>query len=204
MEFKRENWKDIERYFHGTWVKFQEYGDTLFYISRVRPDHVAGTTDTDTEFLMELHDDQPYVVEYVLPHRAVFQYGNRAAMIRRIPAKQYRRGLCSDNTSCFYPDTNSPIDIGKKVLQAYTNKAAYSSFTDAFHTKSDKRQTIALSPRMWARRSTGEIYMDLTKIAEYIRSDKKLVVINPKFLPELTRHSVTFKDSVEIVNGFNL
>lgn len=199
MEFTRSNCKDIERYFHHTWIKLEELGDTLLYVERVFSDRVTGTTDSGQDFVIELHDDQPYTVNYVLPHRAVFQYGNRAAIIRRIPAKQYRRGLCADNTQVFYPDTQSPIDLTQKVLVAYTNKPSYASFTEAFNTKGDKRTTTALSPRMWASRKTGQIYIDTTLVAFYERELKTIRVYKPLFVPELRRHIEAYNDKLELI-----
>lgn len=199
MEFTRSNHKDIERYFFGTWVKFEEFGDQLFFVLRVRHDHIAGVTDDGTDFILELYDDQPYIVNYVLPHKAVFQYGNRAAIIRRIPAKQYRRGLCADNTQVFYPDTQTPVELSKAVLLAYTNKQSYCSLSDAFNTKGDKRTSTALSPRMWAARKTGYIYIDTTPVAFYNRENNNIQILKLLFVPEIKRHLVAFNDNLEIV-----
>jgi hypothetical protein len=199
MEFKRSNYKDIERYFLNTWIKFEEFGDTLFYVQSVRESGIKGVTERDEDFVMELHEDQPYVVNYVLPSRAIFQLGNRAAMIRRVPAKQYRRGLCADNTQAIYPDTSGDIDLNKRVLIAYTNKPSYCSFTEAFTSKGDKRITTALSPRMWASRKNGTISFDTTLVAFFHRETNTIEVMNKRFIPEITRHAQAFGDKMEIV-----
>lgn len=199
MEFKPSTWRDIERYFLGTWIKLEELGDTLLSITRVREDRVTGVTDSDQDFVLELHEDQPYNVDYVLPNRAVFQFGNRAAMIRRIPAKQYRRGLCSENTQVIFVDSGGQVELNKQVLQAYTNKAAYCSFDEAFNSKGDKRLTTALSPRMWASRKAGSISVDTTLVAVFDRKTNKIEVLKKQFIPEITRHARAFGDTMEIV-----
>ena len=198
MEFKPSTWRDIERYFLGTWIKLEELGDTLLSITRVREDRVTGVTDSDQDFVLELHEDQPYNVDYVLPNRAVFQFGNRAAMIRRIPAKQYRRGLCSENTQVIFVDSGGQVELNKRVLQAYTNKAAYCSFDEAFNSKGDKRLTTALSPRMWASRKAGSISVDAMLVAVFDRKTNKIEVLKKQFIPEITRHARAFGDTMEI------
>jgi hypothetical protein len=203
MELTRSNWKDIERYFSQTWVKFHEFGDKMFFISNVKPSGLTGIDEDGVDFLLELHDDQPYNLEYVLPHKAVFQYGNRAVMMLRVPAKQYRRGLCSENTRCIYPDTHgdgsSAIGITEKVLKAYTNKDKYCSFTEAFKTKKEKRTSIALSPRMLAVKKSGAIYVDTTHVATYNRELNSIIVIKPNFKEDMLRHVQAFNDDMEVV-----
>jgi len=199
MEFTRSNWKDIQRYFDNTWIKLAEFGDTLFFVATVRSSEITGYTANGDDFILELHDDQPYVVEYVLPHRAVFQHGNRAAFLQRVPAKQYRRGLCSDNTRCIYPDTGGPIDINAKTLLSYTNKTSYRSFGEAFNTKGSKLITVALSPRMWATKSSGSINIDTRHIASYDRKDNKILVHAKQFVPEIKRHIEAFNENIGVI-----
>jgi len=42
MQFVPSVWQDIRKYYEGSYVKFTEYGDTLFFIDRVREDSIVG------------------------------------------------------------------------------------------------------------------------------------------------------------------
>jgi hypothetical protein len=197
MEFTSSNWRDIQKYYEGTFVKFTEFGDRLFYISQVRPDGISGTDDEDTAFEMYLNDAYPYTVNYLLPHKATFQWKDSVYMLQRIPARQYRRGLCSDNTQITNVATGQAIDVNFQSLKAFVSKPHYSSFSSAFNTKV-KTKAIALSPRMSYLR-TGYILIDNRKVAQYNYDTKKITMMHKIFLPEIMQHMVDHNEHYEVV-----
>lgn len=197
MEFTSSNWQDIRKYYEGTYVKFTEFGDRLFYISQVRPDGISGMDDEQTAFEMYLSDAAPYTVNFTLPHKATFQWKDSVYLLQRIPARQYRRGLCSDNTMITNVATGTSVDVGFQSLKAFVSKPSYSSFSNAFNTKV-KTKAIALSPRMSYLRS-GSILIDNKKIAVFSYETKKISMIHRIFLPEIMQHMVDHNEHYEVI-----
>ena len=197
MDFVHSNWRDIQKYYENTYVKFAEFGDKLFYIGYVGPDKVAGTDDENTAFELFLSDAVPYTVNYLLPHKAVFQWKDSVYLLQRIPARQYRRGLCSDNTMITNVATGTRLDIGFNSLKAFVGKPSYCSFNQAF-TGKGKTKAVALSSRMTYLR-TGWILIDSHKVAQYDFNSKKIIMIHKIFLPEIMQHMVDHNEHYEVL-----
>jgi len=196
MEFITSNWRDISKYYENTYVKFSEYGERLFLITGVNPNSVTGIDEDDTAFELHLSDSHPYTVNYLLPHKATFQWGNEVYMLQRIPARQYRRGLCSDNTQIINVSDGRKRDIGFASLKAFTNKPTYMSFSEAFFAKG-RTKALALSPRMTYIR-TGDILIDMVRIAKFNYDTKKIELKNKLFLPEIMQHMLDYNETIEV------
>jgi len=189
MQFNTYNFEDISRYYRNTYVKFKETGDTLFYIRDVRPDVVRGTDEDGTEFELYLNDDHPYEVDYVLPNKSYFQYAKRACMLQRIPAKQYRRGICSENvriSSLTKTGGVGNIEVGFDALKAFVSKQAFPNISTVLLQKS-KPISVALSPRFAFIPDLGYIFCDQLAVATVDKKAKTVVVLKDVFLPEITK-----------------
>lgn len=198
MECIQENWRDIARYFQDTWVKLEGYGDTLFHVEHVNQTRMAGTTQDNDYFEIELHNHQPFNLNYVLPHKAVFQYGKRAVILQRTPAKQFKRGLSSENVAVSFTDSGTMLGLDISVLKAYTAKQNYRSFGEAFSKKGTKDLSVALTPRMSCVRATGRIYIDTTHIGDYNRDTNVITLGIKKFLPEIRYHIEKHRDNIGV------
>jgi hypothetical protein len=197
MDFTSSNWRDIQKYYEGTYVKFSEFGDKLFMIHQVRPDGISGVDEDNTAFEMYLSDAAPYTVNFILPHKATFQWKDSVYLLQRIPARQYRRGLCSDNTMITNVATGTAVDVGFPALKAFVGKPSYSSFSNAFNTKA-KTKAIALSPRMSYLRS-GKILIDNRTIAMFDYTTKRISMMHKIFLPEIMQHMVDHNEHYEVL-----
>lgn len=189
MQFNTQNWEDINRYYRNTYVKFKETGDTLFYIRDVRPEGVRGTDENGTEFELCLNFDDPYEVDYVLPNKSYFQFAKRACLLQRIPAKQYRRGVCSDNvriTALTRTGGLSDVNVTFDSLKAFVSKQAFPSLRTVLLQKS-KPLSVALSPRFAYVPDMGVVYCDQTAVAQINRKDKTIMVLRPIFKPEIMK-----------------
>jgi len=176
MLFVPQAAQDIERYYHGTYVKFQETGDRLFYIDHVSKHKVSGMCDDETPFDLYLSDEFPYEVDYVLPNKSFFQHGDHAYMLERRPMKQYKRGLCGENVSLFRHRggnefTNWPISF--EVLKAFVAKQNFPTLKEAFLNEG-KRLSIAVTPRILYVPKGGRLFIDRTQVA-LIRAGKNSV-----------------------------
>lgn len=189
MLFSSANYEDIHRYYRCTYVKFKEMGDRLFYIRDVGAHLVRGTDEDGTEFELYLNHEHPYEVDYVLPHKSYFQLAKRACMLQRVPAKQYRRGVCNENTRLTAIGKTGNlvnVEIGFDALKAFVSKQAFPSIKTILLMK-NKPLSVALSPRFAFVPETGQILADQLSVAIV---DKKagVVTINREiFRPEVLK-----------------
>jgi hypothetical protein len=197
MEFTSSNYKDIQKYYEGTFVKFTEFGDKLFYIDQVKSSHIRGRDENQIEFELYLDDNAPYTVNYLLPHKALFQWKDSVCLLQRIPARQYKRGLCPDNTMITNVATSTRVDVSFDSLAAFVSKPQYVSFTEAINTKG-KVKALALTSRM-SFIKTGYILIDCTKIAVYDYTTRKISMIKPIFAPEIKKHMQEYNEKYEVV-----
>jgi hypothetical protein len=201
MQFNTETWEDIQRYYRQTYLKFKETGDTLFYIRDVRPDKVTGTDENGTEFALHLNYDDPYEVDYILPNKSYFQYAKRACMLQRIPAKQYRRGICADNvriTGLSKTGGLVAIDVTFDSLKAFVSKQAFPSLSTVLMQK-QKPLSVALSPRFAFVPVGGFLFCDQTCVAQVDAKAKTILILHSIFKPEIENLIEGCK--LEIING---
>ena len=187
MQFNSYNFEDIHRYYRHTYVKFKETGDTLFYIRDVSVEAVTGTDQDGTEFKLFLNYDDPYEVDYVLPNKSYFQFAKRACMLQRIPAKQYRRGVCADNvriTGLSKTGGLTAIEVNFESLKAFVSKQAFPSLRTVLLQKS-KPLSIALSPRFAFVPEPGYLFCDQTCVAQISKKDKTIRILHNIFKPEI-------------------
>lgn len=182
MLFVPSVWEDIHKYYRGTYVKFKNFGDTLFYIANVTPTQITGTDQDNNPFVLDLNEEAPFEMDYVLPHRAVFQYGDNAVVLQRRPERQYRRGLCTNNVQVLRVGSTSRMELTFDLLKAYVAKQQYYRLTDISNTTKD---SLALGQRLSVLVGTGDILLDNTIIGRYLVQKKAIRVRHSNFRKEL-------------------
>lgn len=178
---------DINKYYRHTYVKFKETGDTLYYIRDINHRVIRGTDQEGTEFELYLSDEHPYEVDYVLPNKSFFQMAKSACLLQRIPAKQYRRGLCSENTRITRIGKTGNLvsmDLSFDVLKAFVAKQTFPSLSTVLMQKS-KPVSVALSSRFAYVPETGVIFADITPVASIDKKEKTVVMLYNIFRPEI-------------------
>ena len=183
MIFNRSNASDIEKYYHGTWVKFTEFGDKLFKITSVHSTQVEGSTEDGDAFVLYLHDNFPYHVDYILPHKSLFQFKGRALLLERNPQRQYKRGLCDGNTRITDSFSGEQLGLGINYLKAFVSKPQYLTLK-AFKSKRNSMTSVALSPRFACHKS-GLLHVDNVAIGQ-VDFDKMHIAVSKVFKPEIT------------------
>jgi hypothetical protein len=97
--------QDFRRRYEGTFIHLElhaEQREVIAYVKAVisHPDRV-GILDLDTEeygtLQLNLGSDG-HTLKFKYPPVGVFQHNNHAALFFRRPMRQYRRGLCTDNS----------------------------------------------------------------------------------------------------------
>jgi len=170
MQFIPSAWRDIDRYYRDTWVKFQEFGDRLFYINNVSAETVTGKDQDGDEFVVYLTEELPYTLSYVLPHRAVFQYKGDAFILQRMPARQYKRGLSSENTMVKRVNDGKQVDLRTEYLIAYVNKQPSTTLRSALFD-STKNKSCVLGGRFSYDRLGQYLLVDSKPIARFYRDN---------------------------------
>lgn len=188
MQLIPENWQDIKRYYLGTYVKFKEHGDELFHISHVSPEAVKGTYQQGKEeFILSLDSSVPYNLEFKLPHKAVFQYRDRALMLFRVPARQYYRGISPENTKIINAMTGEPLELTWATLSAFVNKQAYYSLKEAMELSTKKRmQSMALNNRMCYVPEHRRILLD-NKVIAFVEPTIGKIKTPPVFIEDVRK-----------------
>ena len=183
MIFHRDNYEDIRKYYSNTIIKLPELsGDRLWQIVSITPDEIKLHDVDGMEIYMDLND--PYTVEYPLPARTVYQYGHRAALLVRKPAKQYYRGLSKDNTSLSVYRTDGTMSAlvwGLETLQQFVDKPAYQ---DVHTINPEEQDSWALSKHI-ALTSHGAIMVLNRCVGTVSFSDKTIKLQKPLFKQEV-------------------
>ena len=188
MIFSPEYAEDIRRYYRNTYVKFKETGDTLFFIKDSNAHCAYGVNEDEVPFELYYSDEFPYEVDYVLPNKAYFQLGSNACLLQRRPAKQYQRGICSENVqvkSLGGTGALVPKGLSFEILKAFVTKQAYYSFTAALSNK-EKFSSYALSSRMAYSTKAKHIFIDDVAVASVDTKTKTINNPHSIFLPELS------------------
>lgn len=192
MIFCSNNVNDLKRYYQNSFVKFPMAGDIVHYVDKVNSDGVRGRFYgpdekgdlVEQEFLFELHHDdglQPDVC-YIMPRKSYFNYEGTACLLRRIPARQYHRGVTSENTSIVSLRTSGEfqgMNLKFALLHAYVGKQAFPSIRRL------EGGSVALSPRL-AYSAAGSLYVDMVRIGSINHDDKTINLSNELFVPEVT------------------
>lgn len=200
MKFCQGNYRDIQKYFQGSYIKLPEAGETLHWIDRVYEDHIKGKLYQKNEkgeveeepFIYYLHplSEASPEVEYIMPRKSYFNHEGRAMFLSRIPARQYHRGITAENTQIQALNATAfvGISINASRLTAYVGKQAFMPFKQ--HAGS-----YAVSSRM-AVNELGLLYLDTTKIGRVHYEERLIIVSNEMFIPEVERvlrnHGQTF------------
>lgn len=186
MKFCPAHREDISRYYRHTYIKLQEFGDQLFFIEQVEANRIIGTHESGEKFCIYMSDDTPYEMEYMLPHKSFFQYGDKAVQLCRVPAKQYLRGLAPSNTQVLYIGTDGKpkqIELDFPLLKAYVQKAEWPKLSAAVEM-ADK-SSVAMNSRMMYMRGNKHLYIDFVPVAFVNINQKRLEVKKPIFTDEV-------------------
>ena len=187
MIFQSSNWEDISRYYRNTYVKFKETGERLFFIRRVDAYSVTGTDEDGTEFELFLGDDHPYEVDYILPRKSFYQWGKKACLLQRIPAKQYQRGTSNGNTSI--TSINKAGGVGKHEvsfdsLKPYVTKQKFPALDEAIANKA-RNQSVVLSPCIAYAAEARAFFIDHRAIAYLDKPTRSINMTVPIFRNEM-------------------
>jgi hypothetical protein len=202
MKFCSENSKDIQKYFQGAFIKFPgmqgvfgdgvaaaDAGDIIHTVEQVTSGYIKGkrlegTDAVPYEFCLYSEDEvAPPEIEFILPRKSFFNGMNGALMLFRIPARQYKRGVCTDNTAIVQLQTDGsfePYPLTINTLTEYVGKQAYLRF------EAHKLPSYAVTRRI-AVAANGHVFMDRVKIGTVDYTAKTIKLGRDLFVPEIQK-----------------
>lgn len=145
----REALEDFRRRYQGTyaWVYLEAKNqEVVTLISAVQDDEnsigrITLSTSEFGELVMNMGSSE-YQLKFKYPPVGVFQYGKDSCFFRRLPARQYQRGLCQANSHIATVTRNISArgnpGFGLKLLQAAFAKES-SSYPDALKLLETKK-----------------------------------------------------------------
>jgi hypothetical protein len=175
MEFSSSNSGDISRYYKGCFVKFKERGEVLHRIENITSQFVEGINEEGKTFRVELRNEDPYIMSFVLPQKSIFKYRASLYLLEKIPAKQFKRGISDENTKITNLLSGEKAHLSFGILKAYTNKQFQTSLTKAFKTK---EATSILTSRFWYKRDSKSLYLDAKVIAQFDDNYKHIFILD--------------------------
>lgn len=220
MIFTYSNIEDIKRYYLNSFVKFREHGDVLFYLKTIHDNTIHGKCEDGNLLELFLDDSCPYEVDYVLPHKSYFQYKDTAVQLYRIPAKQYCRGINTQNTAltalvskstksvktqddigfhfaAAVGDTGAStagntlgLDLSFDILRCFVNKQKFMSLDEAIVSGF---VSCAMSPRIAYLTKEQQLFIDQTSVAQVDVEKRKIKMTKPIFTEEIKSLVHTFE-----------
>lgn len=110
-EFKSNGWKDFA----------QRYSDTYGWYETETKNRILVKLEVSNPELLTFYDekgmtyyakpDQGNVFEFIPVTRGVYQYNNSVIYVSRKPARQWKRGICSVNTTLFDLVNQNYVDV---------------------------------------------------------------------------------------------
>lgn len=197
MKFCLETAKDLGKYFNGTFVKFMGIrgvfsdgtecapaDELVHFIDGINGNCIKGKRYENGEnvpFQFMLYSEHAHAapeIEFILPKKSFFNTEQGTMLLQRIPARQYRRGICNDNTHITLLKSNGGWQnqqVSSALLDQYIRKPAF----PPFHPSD---VSYAVSRRIAV--ANAQVFVDQTAIGT-INYDKKSVAVLPLFASEI-------------------
>lgn len=197
MKFCTETVKDLDKYFRNTFVKFVglrgKFSDgtecapaeeLVHSVEVINNSYIKGKRWENGEavpyqFMLYSEKQVPAPeIEFILPRKSYFNTDDGAMLLQRIPARQYRRGVCGDNTMIHQLAPSGgfgSLGVQLELMDKYVRKPH-------FYTFEERPVSYAVSRRIAI--AGTKVYVDQIIIGS-INYATKTVHVLPLFIPEL-------------------
>lgn len=176
-----QNRADFEKYFCGTIVKFTEEGEILYEVKKFLDNHlfaaiaISGPNKGET---VAVDITNGYEISYVLPRKTVFQNREHSFLLSRIPARMWKKGCHSSNTSFQYLTAqglwkNCSFHIAYLISFTETPKI-YPKYNEVLL---EKLESLALSSRLSISKSK-QIFIDRDQVGKI---ENNILYVYPLF-----------------------
>lgn len=189
MLVNQSTWKDFDKYYRDTYIKVGITGDRLFHVISVSPQEaiLSDADDPNTDYAINFTKDGGFFVDYVLPGKNVFQLGNTACLISRVPQRQWKKGMCSANTSFKTLAEGKWKSAGFNIqnIQGFINKPCYYTVEQATAEFGlNTLQAAAITKRV-SLSNKGSVFIDDVLVGKF-NSLKNVLTTKTLFAPELS------------------
>lgn len=182
-EFTRNGATDFQRRYLGTYGFFVagEGKKVLVQVDGVSEEQVQFRDKNKNPYTANA--DQGNVFEFMPVERGLYDCGDDMIAMERKPARQWKRGVCAENTSLWMFSRGDWGTVTFDRLAAtFTARAKKDMETNLQDWLNGKRRGVAFTQQFGAW--DGNLYLYYNKIGT-ITPDKKLCVVNPLFGQEL-------------------
>ena len=116
-EFKSRTYGDFSQRYQGTYGWFQKPagGEILVKLIKVREESLKFQDKSGGEYTANA--DVGNVFSFLPTTKGAYLYGDGFVVVKRVPARQYKRGICDDNTTIYNPISFLNIPVGFEVLE---------------------------------------------------------------------------------------
>jgi hypothetical protein len=191
MYVNKENWTDAQKYYENTLIKVVDPENkfdsdkTVWYVEKVDPQFMLLKDVNSTQkVLIDL--DKGYNLEYLIPGKAIFQKGEAAIALSRLPKRMWKKGMTSENTQ-FAILTSvgwKPIAFESSYVFGFVNKPGYYTINDALKGfKNDDLTSAAITPRI-ALSAKGALYCDSVVIGKHFPQEN-MFKVKKLFVPDI-------------------
>lgn len=180
MFVNHQNYDDCKKYFQGCWIKAKECGDRVYVVSNVTPDKVflnsipLNDKDEDADVCIDLNVG--YTIDYVIPQKTIYQFGDRATMLQRIPARMWKKGMDVKNTEFLALRDDGrwdKLELTTSIIEGFVNKPSYLTLQESNINFASGLVSAALSRRV-ALTNKGMVFIDNVLVAKYYEEKKLL------------------------------
>lgn len=180
-EFKSNGWKDFQQRYQGVygWFEKEDKSQLLVKLTVVTENELVFTDKNKLRF--SAIADQGNKFSFLPVVRGLYNTERGVVYVSRIPAKQYRRGICQDNTSILDVATGAPLDVGFNMLEGiygYSQQPAITSFKRLGGGNAALDNTFAVVD--------NSVYVYNVKIGVYDAPKAKFILSNKLFQQEMT------------------
>jgi hypothetical protein len=172
--FTSAGWRDFNQRYSGVFGFFPaESGkEILVYMDKVT-DSKCSFRDAN-ELTYYAAADEGVNFKFIPITKRVFMFNGMPCLAQRVPARQYRRGICCENTHIRAIPTRATIKIDFDSVAAYVSKVDVALFP-----------TTRIYDDMFSRYGNS-VYLYETIVADFVTSSGKQVVMhNELFKQEL-------------------
>lgn len=166
MHASSKTYNDVKKYFQGTYIVVPEYDpNKVLLVESVSPTGVYVSEENGDKGLISL-EDGGYILNSPLPLRrqwfqAEAEGSGRAYLLTRIPARMWKKGIHSENTTFLYHRVDGQVTnagwSGPRLYDFFANKNKFA--TSIPPVGSSIKESLALSDLWCFHTKTSQLFL---------------------------------------------
>lgn len=122
-EFVEEHWKDFQQRYQGTFGWFEKSAGNQVLVSLVKITPEALSFNDKAGFKYTAHPDKGNIFTFLPVEKGVYLTEEHGVVyVSRIPQRQWKRGICIDNTSIHSLTTSQQCEVSFSLLESIFNQ----------------------------------------------------------------------------------